>query len=110
MKVRCRYDIIEAHDHEYPDDWVFGGADGLHPGADPRYTPTTYTYYARDARQVFVTSRPICEQQAIDEFTMVANMGPLFDPHWIGVRQPDGNDKVLPLTYDKATDVVTVNA
>lgn len=100
--LECPY----GPDHEFPDDWIFGGADGCHPGADPRYKPSNYEYYDGNVVILHVTSVPICDDEAIDNFTWVANLGPSFDPKWLSVRRPDGTTKML-ATYDKATDTAT---
>ena len=99
----CTY-TDPPHEHEWPDDWQFGGANGEHPGADPRYKPTTYTYFDADATPLFVTQTPLCDDQALDEFTKVASFGPSFNPKWLGVQRPDKTTEMLPWTYDKATD------
>lgn len=93
--------------HEYPDDWVFGGADGKHPGADPRFESTSYTYYDGDLNVLWVTSSPICDDEALDEFTWVASLGDRWNPVWISARRADGTTETLKFTYDKATDTVT---
>lgn len=100
-------------DHEYPDDWVFGGVDGTHPGADPRWKWRTsaYEYYDDKARIIHSTSVPLCDDEAIDSFTVVAGYGPSFNPVWVSATRylKDGTTKVemLPWTYDKATDTAT---
>jgi hypothetical protein len=99
--IECAYD---GPDHEFPDDQQFGGANGLHPGADPRWKPSVYEYYDDQVRIIETTCAPLCDDQAIDEFTKVAAYGPGFNPVWLSVRRPDGEMKML-ATYDKATDV-----
>lgn len=106
--LECEYD---GPPHEFPDDWEFGGADGKHPGADPRFLPTTYTYYNRLARPIFSTQTPQCDDQAIDEFTRIANFGPSFSPVWVIASRPPQDGiramEMLPWTYDKTTDTAT---
>lgn len=97
----CQFD---GPDHEYPDDWIFGGANGLHPGADPRFKPTTYEYYDDKVAVVCLTQVPLCDDQALDEFTKVAGRG--FNPVWLSAKRPDGKIEMLPWTYDKAEDML----
>lgn len=104
--LECNYD---GPAHEFPDDWQFGGANGLHPGADPRWVASTYEYYDNRARLIYLTQTPLCNDQALDECTRVANFGPGFNPVWIAViKIVDGQRKaiMLPWTYDKASDTL----
>lgn len=103
-EVECEYG---GPDHEFPHDWTFGGANGLHPGADPRWRPQTYEYYSDRLEIIHVTQTPMCDDQAIDEFTIVASYGPGFVPVHLSVRRPDGTIEMLKVRYDKATDTVT---
>lgn len=113
IRVPCKFD---GPDHEYPDDWTFGGADGTHPAADPRWVPTSYDYYDANARIIWSTSVPLCDDEAIDRFTVVAAYGPSFNPVWVSATRilKDGTRRIdmLPWTYDKTTDTATerVNA
>lgn len=97
----CGYDET----HEYPDDWIFGGADELDPRADMRWMPTTYTYLDAGLRDVHVTQAPICLHQAIDEFTKVEGWGNL-KPVYLQIRKPGDKPHVLDLCYVAATDTV----
>ena len=106
IEIECSY-TEPAHVHVYPDDWIFGGADGLHPGADPRYKPSIYTYYDTSAKPIHTTVVPLCDDEAIDKFTDVAGYGPGFNPVWLSVQRPDGSVEMLPWLYDKATDTAT---
>lgn len=90
--------------HEFPDDWVFGGADMQHPGADPRFVTRTYTYWSDDVEPLWTTSRPTCDDQAIDMFTWVANIGLGCNPTRISVRVGKEKEVMLRVIYDKATD------
>lgn len=101
----CRY--VEGIVHEFPDDWVFGGADGKHPGADPRFAVNNYTYFDEDVQPLFHTCAPVCDEAAVDDFTWVASLGPDFRPKWVAVRRKDGHEEMLPWVYDKDTDTVT---
>lgn len=100
--LACGYD---DGPHEYPDDWVFGGADGNHPGADPRYLPAVYRYFDEHYRLIWSTVIPLCDEQAIDQFTFVANISSRFNPVYLAVLRP-GSEKqeMLPIRYEKATD------
>lgn len=98
----CRF---EGPPHQFEDDWLFGGANGKHPGADPRWKPSTYDYYDSRAQIVWTTQVPLCDDQAIDEFTKIAATG--VNPVWLSVRRPDGTLEMLPWVYDKTTDTAT---
>lgn len=100
----CAY-TDPPHEHTYPDDWTFGGALGLDPRADERWQATTYYYYADDATILWTTQTPLCDDQALDEFTKIAAMGKTFNPKWLGVKRPgETNIEMLPWVYDKSTD------
>lgn len=102
---------FEGPDHEYPDDWQFGGADGSHPAAEPRWISTAYDYYNDRAQIIWTTSVPTCDDEAIDYFTFVADLGPRFNPIWLSATRMDaeGNRKIemLPWLYNKITDTAT---
>lgn len=91
-------------DHEFPDDWEFGGRSGNHPGADPRARATTYVYFDDKLLPLEVTQVPQCDDEAIDMFTHVAGIGKDFNPRWIQAHRPDGTVSMLPVWYDKTTD------
>ena len=98
----CGYD---DGPHEFPDDWIFGGADGKHPGADPRWEPTTYIYYDAQLHVVHLTSAYLCDEEAIDNFTTVSGYGPGYDPAYLAAMRPGvAKQEMLPVMYDKATD------
>lgn len=98
----CGYD---DGPHTFPDDWVFGGADGKHPGADPRWKPTSYTYYDERLTPVWATSSPLCDEQAIDEFTVIAGYGPGFRPVYLAAHRPGVvEQEMIPVMYDPDTD------
>jgi hypothetical protein len=107
LTVPCGYGV-DHDEHEFPEDWVFGGANGLDPRADARWRPTTYTYFSERLDVLAATQTPLCDDQAIDEFTVVSTYGPAFNPKYIYALRP-GADKPerLMVTYDKATDTVT---
>ena len=97
----------EEHWHSFPNDWEFGGPNGTDPRADRRWKQTTYQYYDSSARVIHTTQIPLCDDQAVDEFTKVANYGAKFDPKWVSARRSDGVVQMLPWVYDKTTDEVT---
>jgi hypothetical protein len=97
--------VIGEHVHIYPDDWTFGGADGTHPGADPRFETSRYWYFDERFDLVDVSSAPVCDGQAVDEFTRVARLG--FRPVYIGKRNAsESTPDLMPWRYDPATDEV----
>lgn len=100
--LECGYD---DGPHEFPDDWVFGGADGTHPGADARWEPTTYIYYDAQLHVVHLTSAYLCDDQAIDEFTTVTGYGPGYKPVYLAAMRPGvAKQEMIPVKYDPATD------
>lgn len=101
LKVPCGYGC-EAH--YFPLGWTFGGANSSDPRADPRWKPTTYEYYDDRLAIIHVTQSPLCDEQAIDEFTIVAGYGRGFNPVRLSARRPDGKIEMLRVEYDKATD------
>lgn len=103
--VTCYY-TDPPHEHVFPADWVFGGADGMHPGADPRWKPTTYTYRNALLEHVYVTQTPLCDDQAIDEFTRIRDMGTGFDPVYLEIQPPDGLAFLARWRYDGPSDTV----
>ena len=105
MRVKCRFE--PEHFHEYPDDWEFGGPTGLDPRADSRWRPTTYEYWDDQANRIHLTQVPLCDDQAIDEFTKVAAYGPAFNPVWLSKKVPGGKLEMLPWIYSKLTDEVS---
>lgn len=105
LVIECSY--LEPHTHEYPDDWVLGGADGLHPGADPRFQPACYMYYDKDMHHLHTTVAPLCDEQAIDDFTKVGDYGSAFSPYYLLVKRPgERKAEVIPWWYDKGRDTV----
>lgn len=91
--------------HVYPGDWVFGGPYHTAPQADTRWLPTTYQYRDDKLSVIHITQTPLCDEQAIDEFTRVASWGPTLRPKFLEVKRP-GEEKftMLPVEYDVATD------
>lgn len=104
--IECEF-AEPTEEHEYPDDWHFGGADELDPRADPRWLPTTYEYYDNRAERIWVTQIPLCDDEALDRFTWVAERGADFNPVWVSAKRPSGEIEMLRWTYDKAQDLLT---
>ena len=107
MILECKYDTEPGHrPHEFPDDWVLGGPLGNDPRADPRWRGTTYSYLDDRLREVHWTQVPLCDDQALDEFTKVANFGPNFNPTYLQCKRPGGEVVVLGWKYDPDTDTL----
>jgi hypothetical protein len=104
IEIECDF-TDPPHVHEYPDCWIFGGANELDPRADPRWKPTTYIYYDRDTSEITTTQWPLCDDEALDNFTQVARIRGA-DPRWISAKRPSSSPEMLPFLYDKATDTV----
>jgi hypothetical protein len=100
IEIECDYSD-PPHVHEYPDDWQFGGADELDPRADPRWKPTTYTY----TTEITVTQVPLCDDQAIDEFTRICQWRGA-TPRWVAAKRPGEKAEMLPWLYDADNDTV----
>lgn len=96
------------HDHIYPDDWELGGLDGIDPRVDPRWMPTTYTYYDADTTTNWVTQVPFCDDEALNYFTFIAGIVGS-NPRWVAATRPGNFVEMLPYLYDKATDTVSPN-
>ncbi len=97
----CRYE--PPHVHEWPDDWTFGGANGEDPRADPRWRPTTYIYLDDHFNVVWTTQTPLCDDQAIDEFTKHAIVG----VKYLQAKRPGADPELLDWQYDARTDLAT---
>lgn len=100
------------HFHEYPGDWVFGGANSTHPATDPRWRSTVYTYLDAEFRPVYSTSEYLCDDQAIERFTWVRDSIQGARPKYIMVQRPGATKPIaLPWTYnwenDEANEVVS---
>lgn len=104
IQIECHFP--PTHVHEYPDDWNLGGANATDPRADSRWRPSTYEYIDDRLDCIHTTQVPLCDDQALDEFTKVAGYGPDFNPVWLKVCRPDGTEEMLPWIYDKQTDEV----
>lgn len=100
----CEY----GEDHEYPDDWNFGPS-GTDPRADWRFLPSSYTYLDAAMEGAWQTSVPLCDDEALDNFTKVQNEVN-YDPplRYLMVRRPGEHSKphVLPFVYNAETDMV----
>lgn len=105
IELDCSYDDAP---HTFPDDWIFGGADGCHPAADPRFKPTVYRYFDGQYQLIWSTVVPLCDEEAIDQFTFVASISPGFDPVYLAVLRPGAEkQEMLKVRYDKATDTAS---
>jgi hypothetical protein len=93
------------HEHEFPEDWIWGGHDQLDPRADPRWRPTTYTYLNADLSEAWVTQVPFCDDEALDYFTEVAKIKGS-NPKWLMVKRPSSPLETLPFNYLKQEDMV----
>lgn len=106
ITLECPYE--PPHTHSFPDDWELAGPTGLDPRGDRRWRGTTYVYLDRQLRVIHLTQTPLCDDQALDEFTKVAGFGPDYDPVYLQVRRPGERDaEVLDWQYDKTTDNLT---
>lgn len=94
------------HEHEYTGDWIFGGADGTHPGADPRYQPTIYTYLDAEIQPVCVTTEYVCDDYAVEGFTKYRDR----KPRYILAQPPEGKQYTIPWVYDWVTDEAVAHA
>lgn len=93
------------HYHEYPDNWSFGGPTGNDPRMDPRFVPDVYRYLDASLNVVHTTVQFICDDEAVDGFTIIAGYGA--PPKWIQVKRSGTDDFVtLPFTYNIETDEV----
>lgn len=99
--LNCPYEPL--HHHEFPDDWIFGGADKSDPRADTRWSPTTYVYLDNHLNPVWTTQTPLCLDQAIDEFTKHAPLGATY----LQYKNVGGELLLADWIYDPATDVVS---
>lgn len=98
----CRYE--PPHQHRWPDDWTFGGANGEDPRADPRWTPTTYLYLDDHFNVVWTTQVPLCDDQAIEEFTKHADIG----AKYLQVKRPGLDAELLDWEYDARSDTASL--
>ena len=101
----CKYE--PRHYHEYPEDWEFGGANNEDPRSDSRWVSRQYEYYDASLHVIATLASAICDDEAIDKFTLVGQIGPFFSPVYIA-RRLGGERKYefLPWQYDKTTDTV----
>ena len=102
IEMECAYE--PPHTHQFPDDWEFGGARGMDPRADRRWRPTTYLYLDDHLHVIETTQTPLCDDQALDEFTKVRDYGPGYRPAFLQAKRPDGTLDVLDWQYNPDTD------
>lgn len=82
--------------HEFPDDWVFGGAIGADPRADDRWRPTVYAYLNNKLRPIFVDSSSLCDHQAVQEKRLaVEGYFPPTKVYYIQAQRPDGTTQLI---------------
>lgn len=105
MVVECHYSD-PPHQHVFPEDWIFGGANGLHPGADPRWKPTTYTYRDAMLNLVHVTQTPLCDEQALYEFTKIRDCGTDYYPVYLEIQPPGELAFLAKWRYNRHTDTL----
>lgn len=56
---------------------------------------------------MYVTQTPLCDDQALDEFTTVAEFGPSFKPKYITAFYPGASkETLLSWEYDLKTDIL----
>lgn len=104
LVLECPYE--PPHVHEFPDDWEFAGADGTDPRADHRYRSDTWVYLDATLHEVHLTQVPLCDDQAIDEFTKVAGWG--LNPVYLQVKRAGTTEFiVLEWKYDEQSDQVS---
>jgi hypothetical protein len=101
----CNPLSTNPHTHEFSDDWILGGPEQCDPTADPRYQPASYTYYNADLTELWTTSVPFCDDEALYGFTYVATIANS-DPKYISVKRPGEKMKLLPWYYDPTTDEI----
>lgn len=101
IEFECMYG---GEPHTFPDDWVFGGPDMSHPGADPRWEVTHYQYLDAEYGFCYMTGSFLCDDEALDMFTVVAQRN---DPVYIAKKkQGDNKFTLMPFEYRKAEDTV----
>jgi hypothetical protein len=104
IRITCNY-TDPPHFHDYPSDWIFGGADGTHPAPDPRWRSTTYVYLDAEFKPVYMTSEYLCDDEAIDKFTWVRDSIQGAKPKYLMAQRPgESKPKALPWIYDIKTD------
>lgn len=104
IELVCKY--IEEHIHEFPDDWEFGGADLSDPRADARFDTTVYTYYTADMQPLHVSCAHICDESALDAFTIVDRWCTRGTPVYLSAKRPNQKAEILPWQYNKSTDTI----
>lgn len=105
IEMVCEY-AETCTEHIFPDDWQLGGPAGTDPRLDPRFQPRVYIYLDRTLHPIHTTVTPLCLEQAIDEFTKVANFGPGYNPVYLQTKQLDRRLELVDWQYDADTDYV----
>lgn len=81
--------------HEWPDDWEFGGANGLDPRADSRWMPSTYQYLDKGLNQIHVSQVPLCDHAAKGLFKGAVERYKHAEACYIIVDRPDGKPEMI---------------
>lgn len=81
--------------HEYPNDWDFGGANGLDPRADPRWMPTTYQYLDKELNEIHITQVPLCDHAAKGLFKGTVERYKHRPVCYIIADRPDGRPEMI---------------
>jgi hypothetical protein len=83
-------------EHEYPDNWVFGGAIGADPRADPRYLPTTYVFMDRKLQAIHTCCSSLCDHEAIQsKKPRIENSFRNAKVYYIKAIRPDGTTELI---------------
>lgn len=79
-----------------PADWVYGGADGSDPAADPRWEQSNYRYRDANLDVIWTTSAHRSDKTAISWISTLKIVFPDADVAFVEVRrQGDESYKVL---------------
>lgn len=90
-------------EHEYPDDWTFGGAKGGDPRADQRFQPTTYIFMNRMLAPIYIGSDPLCDHEAIHSKRLrVDSYHTGSKVFYIKAQRPDGSEEIIYSDIDGA--------
>lgn len=99
ISLACPFE--PPHMHEFPNDWEFSGANGRDPRGDQRWRGDTYIYLDDHLNSIWTTQTPLCDEQAIDEFTKHASIGATY----LQVKRAGQRDIVLlDWQYDRRSD------
>lgn len=98
-------DFLKLHTHVFPGDWNLG-PDDVSWNTDPRWVPIHYTYFDKDLNVVYHTGSFLCQEEALDSFTTVRDMG-LGVPMYLSEKK-EGQEHgvILPWQYIADTDTL----